>query len=166
MTLLVTELTRLLPDGGVLMAEQEMQPYCVDWRGRFSGRPLCVVRPRSTSQVAETVALCARHGAALHPQGGNTGLCYGAVPGSDRDSVVVSLGRMNAIRSLDKANNSLVCEAGVVLTSIHAAAASVGRQFPLHLGSEGSAQIGGLISTNAGGTSVLRYGPMRDLVYG
>jgi FAD/FMN-containing dehydrogenase len=143
-----------------------MEPYCLDWRGRFTARPGCVARPGSTEEVAAVVRLAAARGAAIFPQGGNTGLCYGAVPGAGENSIVVSLGRMTAIRSLDKANNSLVCDAGCVLTGIHAAAASIGRQFPLHLGSEGSAQIGGLISTNAGGTGVVRYGPMRDLVYG
>ena len=115
---------------------------------------------------AAIVGACARRGAAVYPQGGNTGLCYGAVPETARPGILISLKRMNRIRKVDRADNSLICDSGTVLTTVHAAAAEVGRQFPLHLGSEGTAQIGGLISTNAGGTGVLRYGAMRDLVLG
>ncbi|MEZ5844383.1 MAG: FAD-binding oxidoreductase [Hyphomicrobiaceae bacterium] len=166
MTTLAAALAGILPAGGVITDPVGMEPYCLDWRGRFSARPACVIRPASTEEVAAAVQLCVSHGAAIYPQGGNTGLCYGAVPGAGEKSVVLSLGRMTRIRSIEKASNSLICDAGCVLASIHDAAASVGRRFPLHLGSEGSAQIGGLVSTNAGGTGVVRYGPMRDLVYG
>ncbi|MBI1385061.1 MAG: FAD-binding protein [Rhizobiales bacterium] len=166
MSELVGELRARLPGAAVVTEASDIEAYCIDWRGRVSGRPVCVVLPSSTAEVAAVVSACAARGVAIHPQGGNTGLCYGAVPAGDRPSVVISLSRMTKIRALDRAGNSMICEAGTVLTKAHEAAASIGRQLPMHLGSEGSAQIGGLISTNAGGTGVLRYGPMRDLVLG
>jgi FAD/FMN-containing dehydrogenase len=128
-----------------------------------------VVAPASTAEAAATVALCAAEDQPIFSVGGNTGLCFGAVPESDRPGkpgIVLSLRRMNRIRAIDPAAGVATVDAGVVLGDLHAAAAEVRRQFPLHLGSEGSAQIGGLISTNAGGTGVVRYGPMRDLVAG
>jgi FAD/FMN-containing dehydrogenase len=166
MSQLIEELRRRLPAGAVQTAEADIAPFCTDWRGRVSGRPAAVVLPASTAEVALVVGSCAAHGHSVFPQGGNTGLCYGAVPEGDGSGVVIALGRMSQIRNVDRAGNSLICDAGVVLARVHEAAAEVGRQFPLHLGSEGSAQIGGLISTNAGGTGVLRYGSMRDLVLG
>jgi len=163
---LLDELANALPAGTLLTAPADTAPFSTDWRGRVSGGAICVALPATTEQVATIVGACARRGAAVYPQGGNTGLCYGAVPETARPGVLISLNRMNRIRKVDRANNSLICDAGTVLTTVHAAAAEVGRQFPLHLGSEGTAQIGGLISTNAGGTGVLRYGAMRDLVLG
>ena len=166
MSELLEELRRLLPADTVLTDTAEVTPYTTDWRGRVSGKAICVARPTATEQVATIVSACACHGAAVYPQGGNTGLCYGAVPEPGRPGVLVSLGRMNHIRRIDRANNSLICDTGTVLAKVHEAAIEVGRQFPLHLGSDGTAQIGGLLSTNAGGTGVLRYGAMRDLVLG
>ena len=163
---LLDELRRSLPPDAILTDAEAMAPFTTDWRGRVSGKAVCVVRPAATEQVAAIVTACARHGAAVYPQGGNTGLCYGAVPETERPGVLVSLGRMNRIRRIDRASNSLICDTGMVLAKVHEAAAEVGRQFPLHLGSEGTAQIGGLLSTNAGGTGVLRYGAMRDLILG
>ena len=166
MSTLLAGLARILPDSTIITDPREIEPYCLDWRGRYTAVPACVVRPGSTEEVAATVRLCAELGVEIYPQGGNTGLCYGAVPGAGERAIVISLGRMAKIRSIDKATNSIICDAGCVLTIIHEAAATARRCFPLHLGSEGSAQVGGLISTNAGGTGVLRYGSMRDLVYG
>lgn len=147
----------------------EMEPWLSDWRQRRRGRALAVVQPASTQEVAAVVALCAAERQPVFPVGGNTGLCFGAVPESDRGDkpgIVLSLRRLNQIRAIDRATGIATVDAGVVLGELHGAAAEAGRQFPLHLGSEGSAQIGGLISTNAGGTGVVRYGPMRDLVAG
>jgi FAD/FMN-containing dehydrogenase len=154
---------------GLLTEAADMQPWLLDWRGRRQGHALAVVAPASTEETAAVVRLCAAQGQPIFPCGGNTGLCYGAVPESDRPDrlgIVLSLRRMNRIRAIDHASNIATVDAGMVLADLHSAAGAIGRQFPLHLGSEGSAQIGGLISTNAGGTGVVRYGPMRDLVAG
>jgi len=128
--------------------------------------PLAVVRPRNTAEVSRIVALCAQHGVKLVPQGGHTGLVDGALPSTAGDELVVSLERMNRILSIDEANFSMAVEAGCVLETVRAEAASRGFVFPLALGSQGSCQIGGAVATNAGGLNVLRYGMMRDLVLG
>jgi FAD/FMN-containing dehydrogenase len=162
-------LRAIVGDKGLITDEGEMQPFVTDWRGLRKGKALCVVLPASTQEVSAVVALCAQNGQPVFPLGGNTGLCFGAVPESgrsDRLGIVLSLRRMNRIREIDTASGLATVDAGVVLGALHEAASGAGRQFPLHLGSEGSAQIGGLISTNAGGTGVVRYGPMRDLVAG
>ncbi|WP_332682950.1 FAD-binding oxidoreductase [Bosea sp. (in: a-proteobacteria)] len=166
---MIERLRDIVGDKGLIADPGEMAPWLTDWRERRRGRALCVVAPASTAEVAAVVRLCAAEGQPVFPVGGNTGLCYGAVPESgrpDRPGIVLSLRRMNRIRAIDRAGNVATVDAGVVLGALHAAAEQAGRQFPLHLGSEGSAQIGGLISTNAGGTGVVRYGPMRDLVAG
>ncbi len=162
----VQSLKERLAPGAVLTDPAEVEPFCVDWRGRERGAVRCVVLPGTTEEVAAVVRLAAERGVPLFPQGGNTGLCYGAVPGADGAGLVLGLRRMNRIRRVDRADNSLIAEAGAPLAAVHEAADGVGRQFPLYLGSEGSAQIGGLVSTNAGGTGVIRYGAMRDLVLG
>ncbi|WP_293797947.1 FAD-binding oxidoreductase [uncultured Bosea sp.] len=162
-------LRAIVGDKGLVTDPAEMEPYLVDWRQRRRGAALAVVQPSSTAEVSAVVALCAAQGQPIFPVGGNTGLCFGAVPESnrpDKPGIMLSLRRMNRIRGLDRASGIATVDAGVVLGDLHNAAAEAGRQFPLHLGSEGSAQIGGLISTNAGGTGVVRYGPMRDLVAG
>src|SRR5262249_25592715 len=138
-------------------------PHLADWRGRFSGATPFMAMPANTEEVAAVVKLCAAAGAGITPQGGNTGLVGGGVP---QGEVLLSLKRMNRIRSIDADNDSLVAEAGAVLTSVQDAARAADRLFPLSLGSEGTATIGGLVSTNAGGVHVLRYGMMRDLVMG
>lgn len=166
---MLDRLRDIVGDKGLIADPGEMAPWLTDWRERRKGRALCVVAPASTAEVAAVMRLCAEEGQPVFPVGGNTGLCFGAVPESghaDRPGIVLSLRRMNKIRAIDRAGNVATVDAGVVLGDLHAAAAEAGRQFPLHLGSEGSAQIGGLISTNAGGTGVVRYGPMRDLVAG
>ena len=143
-----------------------MAPYLTDWRGRYTGRAIAVVKPGNTREVADVVRLCASANVSMVPQGGNTGLCGGATPLTDGDSVVISMARMNRIRTVDAANNALVAEAGCTLAAVQQAAEAAGRLFPLSLASEGSCLVGGNISTNAGGVQVLRYGNMRELVLG
>ena len=125
-----------------------------------------MLSPANASEVAEIVRLCAAAGVPLVPQGGNTSMVGGATPSAAGDALLLSLRRMNAIRRIDAETSMAVCEAGVILAELHAAAGDVGRRFPLSLGAKGSATIGGLISTNAGGTQVLRFGTMRGLVLG
>ncbi|MFE0758654.1 FAD-binding oxidoreductase [Inquilinus sp. NPDC058860] len=166
---MLERLRAIVGEKGLITDPGEMEPWVTDWRQWRRGRALCVVLPATTTEVSAVVALCTAEGQPVFPVGGNTGLCYGAVPESgrpDRPGIVLSLRRLNRIRAIDRATGIATVDAGVVLGDLHEAAARGGRQFPLHLGSEGSAQIGGLISTNAGGTGVVRYGPMRDLVAG
>ncbi len=141
-------------------------PYLADWRGRYSGRALAVVRPASTDEVAAVVRLCASAGVPIVPQGGNTSLCGGATPDDSGRAVVLSLQRMNRILGIDPANDTMDVEAGCVLQSVQQAAREAGRLFPLSLAAEGSCTIGGNLATNAGGTQVLRYGSMRELTLG
>ncbi|NMF88730.1 FAD-binding oxidoreductase [Aromatoleum petrolei] len=143
-----------------------MAPYLTDWRGRYTGRAIAVVRPGSTQETADIVRICASANVPMVPQGGNTGLCGGATPLPDGGSVLVSMARMHRIRTVDAANNALVAEAGCTLAAVQQAAEGGDRLFPLSLASEGSCLVGGNISTNAGGVQVLRYGNMRDLVLG
>ncbi len=150
----------------VLTDDGDLAPYLVDARRRYRGSTLCVVRPASTGEVSKVLALCHEVGVAVVPQGGNTGMCGGATPHADRNSIVLALGRMNRVRSIDPLNSTISVDAGCTLAAVQAEAAAAGRLFPMSLGSEGSCQIGGNIATNAGGTAVLRYGPMRDLVLG
>jgi FAD/FMN-containing dehydrogenase len=150
----------------VLTAAADTKPYLTDWRRQYSAPAECVVRPASTEEVARVVALCAAKGAAVVPQGGNTGLVGGSVPTGKGREVVLSLGRLNRIRALDVLNDTITVEAGCVLAAVQSAAADAGRLFPLSLAAEGSCQIGGNLSTNAGGVNVLRYGNARDQVLG
>ncbi|MBO9714658.1 FAD-binding oxidoreductase [Sphingomonas sp.] len=144
----------------------ELAPWLTDWRGRFKGSAPAMLAPASVDEVAAIVTLAGEQGVPLVPQGGNTGLVGGATPLMDGASLLVSLRRMNRIRSIDPASNLAVAEAGVILADLHEAVLAQGRRFPLTLGARGSATIGGLISTNAGGTQVLRFGTMRALVAG
>jgi FAD/FMN-containing dehydrogenase len=153
---------RLGPKGFATDAET-LAPYLKEWRGRFQGATPFLALPASSDEVADVVRLCAASGAAITPQGGNTGLVGGQIPDGE---VLLSLKRMNSIRAVDAANDSLIAEAGVILSAVQNSARESDRLFPLSLASEGSATIGGLISTNAGGVHVLRYGMMRDLVLG
>ena len=150
----------------VLTAATDTKPYLTDWRKQYSGPAECVVRPGSTEEVAKVVGLCAREGLAVVPQGGNTGLVGGSVPTGTRREIVLALGRMNRIRNLDLLNDTATVEAGCVLAAVQTAAADAGRLFPLSLAAEGSCQIGGNLSTNAGGVNVLRYGSAREQVLG
>lgn len=150
----------------VLTHADDTSAYQHDWRGRYQGAALAVLMPDSTPQVAALVAYCAENGVAVVPQGGNTGLTGGAIAPPERPAVLLNLSRMNRIREIDAGNNSLTAEAGCILANVREAADAAQRQFPMLLGSVGSCQVGGLVSTNAGGTGVLRYGNMRELVLG
>jgi FAD/FMN-containing dehydrogenase len=140
--------------------------YTSDWRRRFPGVALAVVRPGSTAEVAQAVAACTAHGVAVVPQGGNTGLAGGSTPDGSGREVVISLDRLRAIRCVDPLDNSMTLEAGCTVLAAQEAASAAGRLFPLSLASQGSATIGGVVSTNAGGEQVLRYGNARDLTLG
>ncbi|MBI5659171.1 MAG: FAD-binding oxidoreductase [Nitrosomonadales bacterium] len=141
-------------------------PYCNDRRGRYSGRALAVVMPADTRQVGAVVALCAAQNIAIVPQGGNTSLCGASVPLAEDGQIVLNLSRMNRIRELDAANYTLIAEAGCILAGVREAAERSNRLFPLSLPAGRQCEIGGNLSTNAGGINVLRYGNMRDLVLG
>jgi FAD/FMN-containing dehydrogenase len=163
---LVDLLVGIVGRDDILTEPEDLAPFVTDWRGAFTGSAAAVVRPHTVGHVSAIVRTCAQAGAPIVPQGGNTGLAAGATPVALQDAVIVSLARMNAIRDIDPIGNTIVVDAGVILTSVQDAAASTQRFFPLSLAAEGSAMIGGLISTNAGGTAVLRYGSMRALVLG
>ena len=163
---LIAELKALLGSSYVVDDTDAMAPYLTDWRKRFTGSALCVVRPANTEEVSAVMRLACAHGLSLVPQGGNTGLVGGSVPVGNGHEIVLSLGRMNRVRDLDPISDVMVVEAGVTLAAVQEAALKEGRLFPLSLASEGTATIGGAISTNAGGTAVLAYGTMRDLVVG
>jgi FAD/FMN-containing dehydrogenase len=150
----------------VLTEVADMKPYTVDWRKQYAAPAECVVRQANTQEVAQVVALCAHESVAVVPQGGNTGLVGGSVPTGARREIVLALGRMNRIRELDALNDTVTVEAGCVLAAVQRAALDVGRLFPLSLAAEGSCQIGGNLSTNAGGVNVLRYGTAREQVLG
>ncbi|AYJ86196.1 FAD-binding oxidoreductase [Sphingomonas paeninsulae] len=156
----------LIGSRGVVEDANDIAPWLTDWRGRFHGKAAAILAPANTGEVAAIVALCAHHGVPLVPQGGNTSMVGGATPPADGSALILSLRRMNHIRALDPAANIAVAEAGVILSALHDAAVAQGRRFPLSLGAKGSATIGGLVSTNAGGTQVLRFGTMRSLVLG
>ncbi len=145
---------------------EDLAPHVSEGRGLFHGDAPLLLRPRNTGEVSEIVAVCAEAQIGIVPQGGNTGLCGGAVPRPDKGEIILSLARMNRIRALDPANFTLTAEAGCILADIQAAAEDADRLFPLSLGAEGSCMIGGNLSTNAGGVGVLRYGTARDLVLG
>ncbi|HET9701590.1 MAG TPA: FAD-binding oxidoreductase [Burkholderiales bacterium] len=149
-----------------VLTQQAMAPYLTDWRGRYVGQARCVVKPASTDEVSRVVALCAQERVPMVPQGGNTGLVGGATPAGDGEEVVINLSRMNRIRAIDASNNTLTAEAGCKLRQVQEAAQDVDRLFPLSLAAEGSCEIGGNLSTNAGGVAVLRYGNMRELTLG
>ena len=156
---------RLGPKGFVSDAAA-VEPWLFDWRKRYRGAAAAMLSPADTAEVVDIVRFCSEARTPLVPQGGNTSMVGGATPASDGTTLLLSMRRMNAVRSLSASANQAVCEAGVILSKLHEAAASVGRRFPLSLGAKGSATIGGLISTNAGGTQVLRFGTMRGLVQG
>ncbi|MFZ5789822.1 MAG: FAD-binding oxidoreductase [Pseudomonadota bacterium] len=163
---LARRLGELLGPQGFTENPERMAPHLTDWRQTFHGRAAALLMPASTEEVAAAVRLCAEARIGIVPQGGNTGLCGGATPSADGDQVVLSLARMNRIRAVDPANFTMTVEAGCVLQRVQEAASAVDRLFPLSLGAEGTCQIGGNISTNAGGVAVLRYGNMRELVLG
>lgn len=151
---------------GHVLTGPGLQAYEQDWRRRWHGRALAVVRPGNTDQVAQVVRACAEHGVSIVPQGGHTGLVGGGTPDDSGTQVVMSLQRMNRVREIDADNLTLTAEAGCILQAVQAAAADRGLLFPLSLAAEGSCTIGGNLATNAGGTQVLRYGNARDLCLG
>jgi len=153
-------------EGGWLDSSSDLSAYTVDFRRLYRGATPLVLLPRSVEQVATIMAICDRDGVGVVPQGGNTGYCGGATPDESDSQIVLAMKRLNRVRHIDPANDSMILEAGCTLAEAHAAAQSRDRMFPLTLGSQGTAQIGGNLSTNAGGTAVLRYGMMRDLVLG
>jgi FAD/FMN-containing dehydrogenase len=159
----ISRLKAVLGDGGWSQDPDRLAPKLVEWRDRWSGTTPLLALPRATEQVAAVVGVCAESGVAITPQGGNTGLVGGQIP---QGEILLSLERMRAVRDLDPFDDVIVAEAGVTLAAVHEAAGAARRLFPLSLASEGSATVGGLISTNAGGTAVLRYGTMRGLVLG
>lgn len=156
-------LKALLGEGGWSQDADRLAPKLIEWRGRWPGYTPLLVLPRNTEQVSQIVRICAEAGVAITPQGGNTGLVGCQIP---QGEILLSLENMRAVREVETFDDVIVVEAGVTLSAVHDAAHAAGRHFPLSLASEGSATIGGLVSTNAGGTAVLRYGPMRDLVLG
>ena len=152
--------------GAVETDAAAMAPWLTDWRGRYTGRALALVSPRDTAGVQAAVRIAGAAGVAIVPQGGNTSMVAGATPPVDRPAILLSLRRLNRVRAISPEDGVAVAEAGVILADLHAAAEAIGRRFPLSLGAKGSATIGGLIATNAGGTQVLRFGTMRALVLG
>lgn len=163
---LLTELKDRLGPKGFTADPSDLAPWLQDWRGRYQGAAAAMLSPATTQQVSDIVRLCAAEGVPLVPQGGNTSMAGGATPSAAGDALLLSTRRMNRLRSISAEANVAVAEAGVILADLHEAAAAVGRRFPLSLGAKGSATIGGLVSTNAGGTQVLRFGTMRALVEG
>ena len=160
------EILAITGPAGLIDDPRAMQPYVSDWRGTYSGAARCVVRPASTQETAAVVALCARLGIRMVPQGGNTGMCGGASPGNAGDEVLINMSRMNRILQVDTANNTLTAEAGCILQHIKDAADQADRLYPLAFGAQGSCEIGGNLSTNAGGVNVLKYGNARNSVLG
>ena len=163
---LISELAQIVGPANVLRPPEDLSGYEQDWRKRWHGRALAVVRPGSTAEVAAVVKACAGAGVSLVPQGGNTGLVGGGVPDDQARQVVLSLRRMTAMRKIDAENLTMTVEAGCVLQAVQAAAEAEGLLFPLSLAAEGSCTIGGNLATNAGGTQVLRFGNARDLCLG
>jgi len=162
----LSEALTLLGPRGLTADTELMEPWLTDWRGRYTGAARALASPADAQELAALVRLCGQHGVPIVPQGGNSGMSGGATPDASGAALIVSLRRMNAIRRLDPQARTVVCEAGVILQSLHEAAEAHGLRFPLTLGGKGSATVGGLISTNAGGTQVLRHGSMRAQVLG
>jgi FAD/FMN-containing dehydrogenase len=162
----LAELKSVVGGGAWLDSPADIAPYLSDFRGLYHGATPLVLQPRTVDEVARILSICNREETALVPHAGNTSYCGAATPDESGSQVVVSMRRLNRVRQLDAANYSMIVEAGCTLAGVQNAAREVNRLFPLSLGSEGTAQIGGNLSTNAGGTAVLRYGMMRDLVLG
>ncbi len=163
---LLSRLSDLLGPSGFTQDPDLLEPWLADWRGRYRGVSCALLSPATPQEVQAIVRLCAESGTPLVPQGGNTSMSAGATPPPDGSALILSMRRMRAIRTIAAEAGYAVCEAGVILSDLHDAALAVGRRFPLSLAAKGSATVGGLISTNAGGTQVLRFGTMRGLVRG
>ncbi len=166
MTALIDKLREIVGPQACIVDPEALQPHLVEWRGVYTGRTPAMVCPASTAEVSAVVAACHEAGVALVPQGGNTGLCGGAIPDQSGRQVILGLRRMHRIRGVDAENFSMEVEAGCTLAAAQDAARSAGRFFPLSLSAEGTCQIGGNIATNAGGINVGRYGTARALVLG
>ena len=162
----LSEFESLLGTKGYSIDPEALSPWLTDWRGRFTGKAAALLSPATTAEVSEIVKIAAAHKIALVPQGGNSGMVAGATPDSSGQQVLLSLRRMNKITALEEGSGQIICEAGVILQTLHEEVAKYGRRLPLTLGGKGSATVAGLISTNAGGTQVLRHGTMRALVLG
>ena len=162
----VERIKALVGPSGTIEAPAEIAPYCESWRDGWVGKVPLVVRPANTEELAAVVRICAETGTPIVPQGGNTGLTGGSQPHDDMTEIIISTSRMKTVRNVDLAGDTITVDAGVVLQDIQTIARDNNRLFPLSLGAEGSCQIGGNLSTNAGGTQVLRYGNMRNLVLG
>ena len=163
---LIEKLTAIVSTNAVITQADTMAPHLNDWRGRYHGDAIAVVKPNSTEQVAAVVKLCAETRTAIVPQGGNTSLCGASVPAEKSNAIVLNLTRMNTVRAIDLDNNTMTVETGCVLVKLQQIAQEHDRLFPLSLAAEGSCTIGGNLSTNAGGTAVLRYGNTRELTLG
>ena len=163
---LIAEAERRLGPKAVVTDPRDLEPWLTDWRGRVHGAAPAMLAPASTEEVSEIVRLAAENSVPLVPQGGNTGMAAGATPPADGSAILLSMRRMNRIRSISADARLAVAEAGVILATLHEAADEIGMRFPLTLGARGSCTIGGLASTNAGGTQVLKFGAMRSLVAG
>ena len=159
-------LARELGERHVIREATAMTPWLIDQRRRYHGAALAVVFPADTGEVAHVVRACAAAGVAIVPQGGNTSLCGAATPFAEHPAVLVNLSRLDRIRAVDAENATLTAEAGCTLAVVQKAASAAGRLFPVALASQGSCQVGGIISTNAGGVQVLRYGSTREQVLG
>jgi FAD/FMN-containing dehydrogenase len=163
---LLSRLAKRLGPRGFTTDAQDLAPWLTDWRGRIHGAAAALLSPADVDEVADVVRMAAAARVAIVPQGGNSSMVAGATPPADGKALLLSLRRMRAIRSVSPLDNVAVAEAGVILSDLHDAAAAEGRRFPLSLAAKGTATVGGLVSTNAGGTQVLRFGPMRSLVLG
>lgn len=165
-TELLHRLRAIVGPRGFIDDPADMAPHLVEWRDLYRGAAALVLKPGSVAEVQAILRLCHETGTKVVPQGGNTGLVGGGIPFDRGDEVVLSLSRLNRVRAVDPLNDTITVEAGCILARVQQAAAEVDRLFPLRIGSEGTCQIGGNLSTNAGGTAVLHYGNMRDLVLG
>ncbi len=165
-TRMIESLASCLAPGTIVTDQELIAPWLTDWRGRYHGAVAALLQPRVTDDVAAIVRAAAAHRVPLVPQGGNTSMVGGATPPEDGGAMILSLRRMDRIRRLDTGAGPAIVEAGVILQRLQEAAAEAGMRFPLTLGARGSATMGGLVSTNAGGTQVLRFGTMRALVMG
>ncbi|HEX7390030.1 MAG TPA: FAD-binding oxidoreductase, partial [Acidiphilium sp.] len=166
MTDLIARLTTSLGPGGILIDPSDIAPYGTDWRGLYANPPRAVLRPRDAEGVAAAMRLCAEAGATVVPQSGRTSLVAGSIPSRPDAEFVLSLSRLNRVRAIDPTGRTMIAEAGVTLLNAQNAAAEAGLLLPLSINSEGSAQLGGVLSTNAGGNNTLRFGNARDLMLG
>src|SRR5438105_2531852 len=163
---LIKALRARLGPHGVLTDPADTAPYCEDWRRLYHGRTPAVLRPATTAEVADAVRFCAEQRVPIVPQGGNTSMVGGAAVSEDGSQIILSLSRMNKVRAIDPVDMTMEIEAGISLKAAQGASAEVGCLLPLSISSEGSAQIGGVLATNAGGNNTVRYGNARDLVLG